>query len=84
METELKSWLQSSQDPTVIANKVRGAILAVSFLIIAGAGALFHVTLTADNVLNLATELGTLAGAAWTIYGCILHIVTVLGTVQKQ
>lgn len=84
METELRAFLQSSQDPTAIANKVKGAILAASFLVIFLAGNLLHITLTANDVLTLATELGSLAGAAWTIYGCILHLVTWLGTVQKQ
>ncbi len=84
METQLRSFLQSSQDPTAIANKVKGAILAFSFLIIFAAGQVLHITLTANDVLTLATELGSLAGAAWTIYGCILHLVTFWGTIHNQ
>ncbi len=83
METQLISFLQSSQDPEQIANKVKGVILAASAVIIFLAAQLFHVSLTANDVISLATELGTVAGAIWTIYGCVLHLVTWLGTVKK-
>lgn len=83
METELKSFLQSSQDPTEIANKVKGCILAASSLIIFFAAQLFHIQLGANDVITLASEIGTLAGAIWAIYGCVLHLVTWAGTVKK-
>jgi hypothetical protein len=83
METQLMAFLQSSQDPAQVANKVKGVILAASAVIIFMAAQLFHVTLTAGDVIQLATELGSIAGAIWAIYGCVLHLVTWLGTVQK-
>ena len=80
---QLKSWLQSSQDPTQVANKVRGAILVASSLIIFAAAGLFHITLTANDVVSAATEIGGVAGAVWTIYGFILPVVTWFGTVKN-
>lgn len=80
---ELKGWLQSSQDPTQVANKVKGLILMASALIILVAGQVFHITLTANDMVSLATEIGTIAGAVWTIYGCLLHLTTWLGTVKR-
>lgn len=77
---QLSSWLQSSQDPTQVANKVRGAILVASSIIIFLAAAFFHVTLSANDVVSAATEIGAVAGAVWTIYGFILHVVTWFGT----
>ena len=80
MENELRGWLQSSQDPTAVANKVKGTILAASAVLIFVAAQFFHITLTANDVVSLATEIGTVVGAMWAIYGAILHIVTWLGT----
>lgn len=84
MNISLASWLQSSQDPSVIANKVKGAILMFSSLIILGAMIFFKVNLTADNIATFASSAGVVAGAIWTIYGCILHFVTWLGTIKKN
>lgn len=75
--------LQSSQDPTQVANKVKGAILLASSAIIFFAAIFFHVTLSANDVLTLASELGMIAGAIYTIYGCILHLVTWFGKLSK-
>lgn len=80
MQNQLASWLQSSQDPTTISNTVRGAVLAASGLIIFFASVAFHVTLTANDVVSLAAELGTLAGCLWTIYGIVMKGVMWLGT----
>lgn len=76
---QLPVWLQSSQDPTEVANKVKGAILVASSLIIFGAAQFFHLTLSANDIVSLATELGAVAGAVWTIYGFVLHAITWLG-----
>lgn len=79
----LKGWLQSSQDPEQVANKVKGAILAASSIIIFGTAQLFHITLSANDIISLATESGTIAGAVWAIYGAILHLVSWLGSVKN-
>lgn len=84
MESGLRKWLQSSQDPTAVGNKVKGIILAASAIVIFGAAQLFNITLTADDMVSLATEIGTVAGAMWAIYGAILHLVTWFGTVSKK
>ena len=75
-------WLQSSTDPETVSNTVRGSVLAVSGLIIFFAAQLFNITLTAGDVLSLATQLGTLAGLLWAAYGLIMKFVVWLGTVR--
>ncbi len=84
METQLVSWLQSSQDPTQVANKVKGVILALSSVIILIAAQLFHISLSANDMISLSTEIGTLAGLIWGIYGCVLHLITWAGTVKAE
>ena len=79
----LKAWLASSQDPTQISNTVKGAVLGVSSLIVFFAAQFFHITLTADNVLSLATELGSLAGVIWFFYGLIFKGVIYAGTIKQ-
>lgn len=83
MSRQLYGAIQSSQDPTQVANKVKGAILFASSIIIFGTAHLFNITLTASDIVTLATELSTVAGAVWAIYGCILNLVTWLGTVRQ-
>lgn len=72
--------IASSQDETEVANKVKGVVLALSGVIILVASQAFHLTLTANDVIALGGELGTLAGALWAIYGVVLHIVTFFGS----
>lgn len=82
MNTQLPVWLQSSQDPSAVANKVKGAILLASSAIIFFAAVLLHITLSATDIVTLSTELGGVAGAIWTIYGFVLHIITWISTVK--
>lgn len=79
----LKGWLQSSTDPSTVSNTIRGAILGASAFIIFAAAQLFHVTLSANDVISLATELGTLAGSIWFFYGLITKGVIAAGTVKQ-
>lgn len=79
----LKSWLQSSADPQTISNTVKGAVLGASAFIIFIAGQLFHVNLSATDVISLATEAGTLAGAMWFLYGLLFKGVIYAGTVKQ-
>jgi hypothetical protein len=84
MKNQLQGWLSSSQNPDQVANKVRGAILVASSLIIMGAAYLFHITLSASDIVTLATEIGATAGAVWTVYGVVLNIITWIGTVRSS
>ena len=72
--------IASSQNPDEVANKVKGGILAASFLIIFVVGQVFHVELTPNDVLTVATQIGGIAGVAWSLYGMILHLVTYFGS----
>lgn len=84
MERKLYGAIASSQDPSEVANKVKGVILMFSSVIILIAGHLFGVTLNANDILTLATEVSGIAGGLWAVYGCILHLVTWVGTVKAQ
>ncbi len=61
--------ITSSQNPDEIATRVKGVILALSSIIILVAGAAFHITLSANDVVSLASEAGAVAGAIVTLYG---------------
>lgn len=80
---QLKAWLQSSQDPTQVSNTVKGAVLSASALIILVAAQVFHVQLSANDVISLATEIGALAGFLWFLYGLIFKGVIYAGTIRN-
>ena len=80
---ELRSWLQSSQDPTQVANTVKGAIVAASSVIIFVAAQIFHVQLTPDTVLAAGTYAGMIVGAIWGLYGLLMKGVVRLGSVRR-
>lgn len=84
MERRLYGAIASSQDPTQVANKVKGVILALSSIIIFVAAQFFGITLTANDIVTLATQVSGIAGAVWAVYGGVLHLVTWLGTVREQ
>lgn len=77
----LAGWLASSADPTQVSNTVRGAILALSSIIILIAAQVFHIQLSAGDVISLATEVGALAGSIWFLYGLIFKGTVKMGTV---
>ena len=66
--------ITSSQNPDEIANTVKGVILAFSSIIILLASQFFHIQLTANDVLSLASEAGSVAGAIWLLYGVGLKV----------
>ncbi len=75
MEQKKFGWATSSQDPEAISNRVKGIVLAGSSIIIFVASQFFHVTLQPTDMVTLATQLGTVAGAVMTIYGFILSVI---------
>lgn len=79
----LQPWLQSSADPTEVSNTVKGFIVSISSLIIFAFAQMFHVTLTADNIISLATDVGMLAGGIWFIYGLIMKGAIKVGSVKN-
>lgn len=76
----LPAYMASSVDPSQVSSRVTGAVVAFSSLIIFFGFQFFHVKLTATDVISLATELGTIAGAIWTLKGAIVWIMTKFGT----
>lgn len=84
MGNQLMAFLQSSQDPSQVGNKVKGIILACSSIIMFVALQFFHVQLSVGDIGTFGTEIGTLAGLVWSIYGVFLHLVTWIGTVKAN
>lgn len=80
---QLAGIVASSADPTEISNRVKGLVLGLSSFIILVATQFLHVQLTANDVLSLATELGTIAGAVWAIWGFILATIRFFATVRN-
>ena len=68
--------ITSSVNPDDIAMRVKGVVLAFSSIIIIVAAQVFHVTLSANDVISLGGELGAIAGAMATLYGAGLWILT--------
>lgn len=75
----LPNWLQSSTDPTQVSSRVTGIVIGASSIIMFLAARFFHITLSADDMVSLASELGALAGAIWTIKGFIIWVLTKFG-----
>ncbi len=67
--------LTSSQDPNEIANKVKGAVVFSSSIIIFVLAKWFNIHLTVTDMTQVGTELGAIAGAIWAVYGSILHLI---------
>lgn len=66
--------ITSSTDPNEVANTVKGLVVSFSAIIIIVAQQFFHLTLSSNDVLSLASELSLGAGAVWTIYGLIMKV----------
>jgi hypothetical protein len=65
----------SSQNPQEISNRVKGIVLSLSAIIIFVAGNVFNINLQPNDVTDIATQLGGVVGAVWTIYGAILALI---------
>ena len=65
----LVPFFASSQDPTKVSTTVSGFIVGISAILIALAAQLFHITLTATDIVTLGTDLGMVAGAIVVILG---------------
>lgn len=61
--------ISSSTNPTEIATRVKGIVLALSSVIILVASQFFNITLTSNDIITFASELGAVAGAITTLYG---------------
>jgi hypothetical protein len=68
-DKKLRGEFASSDNPDEISKRVKGVVLALSSVIIYFAASLFNITLTASDMVGIATQLGMVAGAVTTIYG---------------
>lgn len=74
----MQSWLQSSADPTLVSNTVRGLVLSFSAVIII-VGNLLNIPLTDSQIAQFAAGAGLAAGSLWTLYGLVLKLVVFFG-----
>lgn len=78
MEYKKFGSLTSSQDPEEIATRIKGIVLGLSSVIILVAGQFFHVQLSANDIISLASELGLVAGAVTTLYGAGMWVLALI------
>lgn len=78
-QTPLFPIFASSQDPTQVSTTVSGIIIGASAFIIPEAATLFHITLTANNVVTLGTDLGLVAAAFVVILGAAHKLIQKFG-----
>lgn len=81
METPapIPAYMASSTDATQVSARITGGVIALSSIIILVAQQLFHITLSANDVISLATELGIMGGAIWALKGSIIWLMTKFG-----
>ena len=70
----IPNWMQSSVSADQVSATVRGAIIAASSVIVFAGVSLLHLNLDANDVVGLATSLGAIAGAIWSIHGLIVKL----------
>lgn len=74
-ETQIPALLQSSQDPTQVANTVKGLVLGLSGIVLTIAQ-VKGWTITASQVTVAATEVGAAAGAIWALWGLGMKVLS--------
>ena len=75
-EQRLAGWAASSQNPTEVSNRIKGLVLTFSSVIIFFAANFLGINLSANDMVDIASQLGAIAGAVWTIYGAGLWLVS--------
>lgn len=81
MNENLIPFFASSQDPSNVSTTVSGAIVAASSLIIAVAASLFHVQLSANDVISLGEGLGMMAGSVIFLLGLSHKVIHKFGKI---
>ena len=79
MNEETKKYpylLASSMSPEQVSTRVKGIVLALSSMIILFAGHFFGIKMAPNDILELATQLGMVSGAVWTIFGFIMRVLS--------
>ena len=76
--------ISSSVKPDELATKVKALMLMASSVVIYLLAKWFEITLTPDGYLALVTEISTLIGSIWGVYGIIQHLVAKIAEVKAQ
>lgn len=77
---ELKGIFASSDDPTQVSTRVQGIIVGASAIIIGVAAQIFHIQLSANDVVQLGSGLGMVAGAVVFLLGVAKWLIRKYGT----
>ena len=75
----MKNWLKSSQTPEQVSHTVRGAVLALSALLL-GIAQSFGIPFTENDIVNVANHFGLVAGSLWFFYGLTMKVVMYFGS----
>lgn len=74
-DKKLAGWAASSSNPEEVSNRVKGIILALSSIIIFLGTNLFGINLSPQDVVDLAGQLGVVAGFIWGLWGAGIALV---------
>ena len=66
--------LASSEDPTEIAARVKAIVMMFSSLITFVAFRYYGITMTPDDVISLASEIGIIASFIYLVWASLLRI----------
>lgn len=83
MKQKLGAWAASSSNPEEVSNRIKGIVLAFSSVIILVAAQVFHIQLSAADIVSLAGSLGTIGGLIWSLYGAGLVLVRWVAQVRN-
>jgi hypothetical protein len=76
----LKGWAASSADPSQLSTTIRGGIIAASSVLIFLAASIFGLSVTPENITELATNVGMIVGGVIGVYGLIQKLVIKVGS----
>jgi len=79
---KLAGWAASSNNQEDVSNRIKGLVIAFSGVIIFVASQFFGISLTANDVVELATQLSVIGGLAFSLYGGILALIRKFATVK--
>lgn len=68
--------LASSMSSDQVSTRVKGIVLTLSSIIILFVGHFFGISLKPNDIMELATQLGMVSGAIWTIFGFIMRVIS--------
>ena len=72
---KLAGFVASSSNPEDISKRIKGGVVALSALIMYVVARFFNIDLTAQDVIELGTQLGVMGGALFSLYGAGIALI---------